>query len=55
LHATNGRDVLLSQWVVVPAVRADGSELTVELLVEARRADDAHHFVAQFRVPEPES
>ncbi len=50
LHATNGRDVLLNQWVVVPAVRADGSEVTVELRVETQRANDAHHFVAQFRV-----
>lgn len=53
LHATNGRDVLLDRWIVVPALRADGTELTVELRVESRRSDDEHHFVAEFRAAEP--
>lgn len=52
LHATNGRDVLLNRWVIVPAVRADGSEIEVELHVTARGwRDDARTFIAEFRVP----
>ena len=37
LHATNGRDVLLDVPVSVPMVRADGSELEVELTVRAEQ------------------
>lgn len=50
LHATNGRNVLLDRWVTVPAVRADGSEVEVELHVTTRRAQDERQlFVARFR------
>lgn len=37
LHATNGRDVLLGVPVSVPMVRADGSEVAVELTVRAEQ------------------
>ena len=51
LHATNGRDVLLNRWVTVPAVRADGTEIEVELNVTTRRVhDDMQVFVAEFKV-----
>ncbi|MDZ5662266.1 ATP-binding protein [Nocardioides sp. S-58] len=49
LHATNGRDVLLHQWVSVPVVRADGGESLVELLVEPQHVGDERVFVAEFR------
>ncbi|PVG83479.1 hypothetical protein DDE18_09380 [Nocardioides gansuensis] len=50
-HATNGRDVLLDRWITVPVVRADGSEVPVELRVEPRRlTEDDWIFVATFRV-----
>lgn len=53
LHATNGRDVLLHQWVRVPALRADGTEVDVDLRVTTRSvSDDARVFVAEFRVPQ---
>jgi hypothetical protein len=39
LHATHGRDVLLGQWIDVPMVRADGTEVPVGLCVQARRLD----------------
>lgn len=54
LHATNGRDVLLNRWVAVPAVRADGTEIEVQLHVTTRRAHDERRlFVATFRVARP--
>ncbi len=52
LHATNGRDQLLHVPVMVPVVRADGSEMLVELEVTSRRLDeDTHVFVAYFALP----
>lgn len=51
LNATNGRDVLLDQWLTVPIVRADGSEVLVSLRVRARRVDDDRVFVAEFELP----
>ena len=54
LHATNGRDVLLGRWIRVPAARADGTEVQVDLRVTTRPlTDDVRVFVAEFRVPEP--
>lgn len=50
LHATNGRDVLLNQWVRVPVRRADGHEAPVDLFIRTRRLDGSQHvFVAEFR------
>lgn len=46
LHLSNGRAPLLDHAVVVPVVRSDGSELTVELLVESRRQAGERVFVA---------
>lgn len=53
LHATNGRDVLLDHWIRVPALRADGGEVDVDLRVRTRNvSDDVRVFVAEFRVPQ---
>lgn len=53
LHATNGRDVLLNRWVTVPVLRADGTEIDVQLHVATRRAQGQERlFVAEFRVAE---
>jgi PAS domain S-box-containing protein len=38
LHFLNGRRPLLDGAVAVPALRRDGSEITVELLVRAQQA-----------------
>lgn len=52
LHATNGRDQLLDVPLTVPVVRADGTEVHVELRVVPRRLDDEHRvFVATLRLP----
>lgn len=49
LHHTNGRSVLLGVRVVVPVVRADGSEAPVSMSVEARLVGDGlRAFVARF-------
>ena len=49
LHATNGRDNLLDVPVRVPMLRADGSEVDVELTVSPRAYDDGRRaFVALF-------
>jgi PAS domain S-box-containing protein len=40
MHFLSGRSLLLDRTVVVPALRWDGSEVTVELSVRAERADD---------------
>lgn len=49
LNATNGRDVLLDVPVTVPVVRADGSEVMVEMRVVPQRLDHHHRvFVAHF-------
>ena len=56
MHATNGRDVLLDRWVTVPVVRADLSEIEVQLNVTTRLMDDDRQvFVAELRVPAPPS
>ena len=50
LHATNGRDVLLGVPVSVPMVRADGSEVAVELTVRAEQDPRGQRvFVGSFR------
>jgi PAS domain S-box-containing protein len=50
LHATNGRDNLLGVPVRVPMVRADGSEVDVELRVDPEAHDEGPvAFVARFR------
>jgi PAS domain S-box-containing protein len=50
LHATNGRDTLLNLPITVPMVRADGTEVTVELEVRPQRVDDERRvFVARLR------
>jgi hypothetical protein len=52
MHATNGRDVLLDRWLTVSAVRADATEIEVQLRVTPRRLlDDTRVFVAEFRLP----
>ena len=49
LHLTNGRDVLLDAPVVVPMLRADGSEVTVELTVRVDQDEAGHRlFVGSF-------
>jgi PAS domain S-box-containing protein len=40
MHFLSGRSLLLDRTVVVPALRRDGSEVTVELTIRAERADD---------------
>lgn len=53
LHATNGRDHLLDVPLTVPVVRADGTEVRVELQVVPRRLDDEHRvFVATLGLPD---
>ena len=50
MHATNGRDNLLGVPIVVPMVRADGSEVPVHLEVRSQRLTKDHLvFVARFR------
>lgn len=50
LHLSNGRSPLLGRAVVVPVLRGDGTETTVELLVESRRQPAGRHlFVARMR------
>ena len=50
LNATNGRDVLLGVPLVVPMVRADGTEIPVSIEVRPERLDNDHRvFVARFR------
>lgn len=49
LNATNGRDALLGVPLVVPMVRADGSEVPVSIEVRPVRLDEGHRvFVARF-------
>jgi PAS domain S-box-containing protein len=51
LHVTNGRDPLLNRWLTVPVVRADGTEVPVEMHVAPRRLDGGPRvFVAQLRL-----
>ena len=50
LHATNGRSNLLGVPIVVPMVRADGSEMPVCMEVRPELLDDVHRvFVARFQ------
>lgn len=52
LHLTTGRSPLLGNPVVVPALRRDGQEATVELTVEAHHlAQGRRLFVAELRAP----
>lgn len=52
MHTTNGRDPLLGTPVTVPAVRADGSETEVDLLVEVEHLPSGRRvFVAEFSAP----
>ena len=52
LHLSNGRSTLLDHTVVVPFLRRDGSEVTVEMLVQGRRQAGECVFVAGLR-PSP--
>lgn len=52
LNATNGREPLLDVPLTVPLVRADGSEVPVELRVTPRRLNGDHRvFVASLNLP----
>jgi PAS domain S-box-containing protein len=52
LNATNGRDNLLDVPLLVPMVRADGTEISVHIEVRPEKLDRAHSvFVARFRAP----
>lgn len=49
MHLTNGRSPLLNRRITVPVVRADGSEVTVSLLVEPRLSpEEEKYFLAEF-------
>lgn len=52
LHLLNGRAPLLDQPVVVPALRADGSEQAFQLTVTAERVGDHEVFIAEFDAPD---
>jgi PAS domain S-box-containing protein len=53
LNATNGRDNLLDVPLLVPMVRADGTEISVHIRVRPEKLDQAHPvFVARFRAPD---
>lgn len=51
LNATNGRDQLLDVVLTVPVVRADGSEVAVELLVSPRRLAAGHRVFVGYLDP----
>lgn len=52
LHLAVGRSPLLDAAVTVPALRRDGSEVTVELTVTARNLPRGHRlFLAEFKEP----
>jgi PAS domain S-box-containing protein len=54
LHLSNGRRPLLGRPVIVPALRRDGTEIAVELVVEARQLPGGRHlFIAQMRPTPP--
>jgi PAS domain S-box-containing protein len=54
LHLSNGRSPLLGRAIIVPALRHDGTEIAVELVVDARRLPAGRHlFVAQMRPAPP--
>ncbi len=49
LHVTNGRDTLLDVEIAVPMVRADGSEIDVDIRVSPEAFGDERVFMARFR------
>jgi hypothetical protein len=51
LHATNGRDKLLGVRLTVPMVRADGTEVSVGMRVDATVLDGDQVFVADLELP----
>jgi PAS domain S-box-containing protein len=52
LHAINGRDPLLGTPITVPVTRADGNEVPVELIVNARALPAGQRvFLAEFSMP----
>jgi PAS domain S-box-containing protein len=54
LHLFAGRDALLGQRVTVPALRRDGREITVDLLVQAVSLTGGRHvFLAELSEPRP--
>jgi PAS domain S-box-containing protein len=54
LHLINGRRPLLGRAVTVPVLRRDGSEMAVELVVEARKLPPGRHlFIAHMRPAPP--
>jgi len=54
LHLINGRDPLLDRPVIVPALRRDGTEISVELIVRAHRLPAGRHlFIADMRRAAP--
>jgi len=54
LHLSNGRSPLLGRPVIVPAQRRDGTEIMVELVVEARQMPAGRHiFIARMRRASP--
>ena len=51
LHLSTGRAPLLGRPVTVPVLRADDTELPVELLVQSETLPDERHvFVAELRL-----
>lgn len=52
LNATNGRDELLGVRIMVPIVRADGSEVAVHLEVTPRQLDHSRVFIAELTLPD---
>jgi PAS domain S-box-containing protein len=54
LHLLNGRRPLLDSAVIVPVLRRDGTETTVEIEVQAHQLPPERHlFVAQMRPAKP--
>jgi PAS domain S-box-containing protein len=54
LHLSNGRSPLLGRSVSVPALRRDGTEIVVELVVETQQMPGGRHlFLAQMRPASP--
>lgn len=54
MNATNGRDTLLAVPIRVPMVRADATEVLVDLEVRPHLMDDGHRvFVARFAAADP--
>jgi PAS domain S-box-containing protein len=54
LHLSNGRSPLMGRTVVVPALCRDGTEITVELLIEVQSLPAGRHlFIARMRPTAP--